>query len=47
MGWRGAWANEEIAAHRVNGSERGKRVGAERVGIPFALDGIHRVAASV
>jgi hypothetical protein len=31
----------------VNGSDRGKRVGAERVGIPFALYGLHRVAASV
>ncbi len=33
-----------VAALRVNGPQGGERRGIERIGVPFALDGIHKIA---
>lgn len=40
MARRCTGADEEVEALRVNGPEGGQRVGVERLGIPFAFDGI-------
>lgn len=43
---RGAGADEVVSASWVDGPECSQRVGIERVGIPFALDGIDGVAVA-
>ncbi len=46
MRGRGAGTDEVVPTLRVDGPEGCQRIGVERVGVPFALDGIDGVAVA-